>query len=341
MVGKIWAGGLAAALLASGSANAAVKPDTSLLSQADARIGACVNMGNHLEPPKEGDWGRPINATDFRDIRAVGFRTIRLPVRFSNHAATTPPYTIDPVFFARVDAVVADARANGLRVILDVHHYDDPQGSIFADPLGQRARLAGLWAQIAARYAHYDKNELWFEILNEPHNKITNANLRKILRPSLLAIRRVDASRPVVIGGENWSGVNSLATLKLPPDPYLITTFHYYDPYRFTHQGATWVSPVMPTGVTYGSTADAAALKADVAKVVTYMKARGRPVFLGEYGVFEGVPLAQRARYYKAVRDAFNGIGVDGCVWGYTNTFGFRHPTTGVWNHTLLRAIGL
>src|SRR3546814_20509250 len=81
------------------------------------------------------------------------------------------------------------------------------------------------------------------EISNEPPDKLTNANLLATLAPALAAIRATNPTRAVVIGGENWSGIDSLATLDLPDDPNVYPTFHYYAPFDFTHQGATWVDP--------------------------------------------------------------------------------------------------
>ena len=313
---------------------------TPVLTHANTRIGACVNMGNHLEAPTEGDWGRAIAPGDFAEIAAQGFATVRLPVRFSNHAGTAPPYAIDPAFMNRVEQVVDSARAAGLRVILDLHHYDDPQGSIFADPAGQTARFAALWRQIAERFRDKD-GQVWFELLNEPHDRLTHANLRAVLDPALREVRATNPTRPVVIGGESWSGINSLAALPLPDDPYLVATFHYYDPFAFTHQGAPWVTPVMPTGVPFPRGTDAADLAANVLKAEAFIARTGRPLFLGEYGAYEGIPLAQRVTYYGTVHDAFAAAGVDGCAWAYTNTMPLRDPATDAWIAPLLDAIGL
>ena len=69
-------------------------------------VGKCVNMGNMLEAPNEGDWGRAIQDSDMTIIRAAGFDTIRLPVRWSAHALAAAPYTLDAVFLARKSLVV-------------------------------------------------------------------------------------------------------------------------------------------------------------------------------------------------------------------------------------------
>ncbi|MFC3096818.1 glycoside hydrolase family 5 protein [Alteraurantiacibacter palmitatis] len=313
----------------------------SALSQQDARIGACINMANMLEPPREGDWGRAINATDFADIAAKGFETVRLPVRWSNHASYTAPYTIDPAFMARVVQVVGQARAAGLRVILNVHHYEDAGGNIFSDPAGQTARLAGLWKQIANQFKDEPDDMVWFELLNEPHNRLTHANLLSVLGPSLAEVRATNPTRPVVIGGENWSGVATLDTLPLPNDAYIIATIHSYDPFNFTHQGASWVNPSPPMGATFGSPADLNALQGHLVTVQNFTARTGRPVFLGEYGAIEGISMPERVHYYRTMREAYASINVDACAWGYTNSFAIRDQTTGVWHEDLVAALGL
>jgi endoglucanase len=311
-----------------------------ILTHANTRIGPCVNMGNHLEAPNEGEWGRAIVDGDFAEIAARGFETVRLPVRFSNHAATTAPYTIDAAFLDRVEHVVDTARAAGLRVILDLHHYDDPQGSVFANPAAEAPRFAALWRQIGQRFRSKD-SMVWFELLNEPHNNLTHANLLSVLEPALEEVRATNPTRPVVIGGESWSGINSLASLPLPDDPYLVATFHYYDPFNFTHQGASWVTPALPTGVTFPSGTDAADLAANVAKAQDFIARTNRPLFMGEFGAFEGIPLDQRVTYYGTVHQAFAAAGVDSCAWAYTNTMPLRDPASGTWIAALLGAVGL
>lgn len=314
---------------------------TPVLTQANTRIGACLNMGNHLEAPNEGDWGRPIAADDFTQIAAQGFQTVRLPVRFSNHAGTAPPYTIDPTFMARVEQVVDLARAAGLRVILDLHHYEDPQGNLFTDPAGQTARFAALWKQIGERFRTKDAN-VWFELLNEPHGSLTHANLRSVLDPALREVRLTNPTRPVVIGGEGYSGINSLAMIPLPDDPYLVVTFHYYDPFNFTHQGAPWITPAPPPpGRAFPIGTDDADLAASVQKARDFLARTGRPLFMGEYGAYEGIPAAQRINWYGTVHTAFANANVDGCAWAYTNTMPLRDPATGAWDTALLAAIGL
>ena len=279
-------------------------------------IGKCVNLSNMLEPPEEGRWGRPFQDADAARIRRAGFATVRLPVRFSGHALTAPPYTIDPAFMARARHVVDTNVAAGLNVIIDMHNYDE----LFADPEGNKARFAALWRQVGAAFRD-EPASVWFELTNEPHRALTNANLVEVLSPALAALRETNPTRPVIVGGQDYSGVDSLATLALPDDPYIVPTFHYYDPFPFTHQGASFIHPTPPPGRQFGTAADNAQLDAALAKVRDYMRRTGRVPFAGEYGAYDRIPLDQRAAYYRTISSAFASIGIQSCAWGYTNTF--------------------
>ncbi len=322
---------LGVAMLGPSSGLAATPPTDGL------PVGRCLNMANHLEPPNEGDWGRRIGEDDFAIIAAAGFNTVRIPVRWSGHASLKPPYAIDGGFMKRVKHVVGLARAAKLNVILNDHNYD----ALMADPAGSRDRLAGLWRQIAKVFATESRDHVWFEIENEPHDKVTNANLVATLSPALAAIRQSNPDRPVIVGGESWSGINSLATLELPKDPYVVATFHYYDPFEFTHQGATWVTPVPPLGRVYGSSADRAALAADVGKVRAYVARTGKTPFMGEFGANENIATDQRVLYQRSVRVAFDAAGIGACAWGFTNTFPLFDSTAKRWVAGMRAAMGL
>ena len=54
----------------------------------------CMNLGGALEAPNEGDWGYTIREKDLEAIKAAGFDTVRLPVRWDVHAMQREPYTI-------------------------------------------------------------------------------------------------------------------------------------------------------------------------------------------------------------------------------------------------------
>lgn len=303
-------------------------------------VGTCINMGNSLEPPQEGSWGgQNITAADFARIKAAGFDTVRIPVRWHNKSSDVAPYTVDAAWMARVAEVVDWALAANLNVILNSHHFDP----IYEDPQGVAEWHGGVWKQIAARFADYPEDRLWFELENEPHNNFDHSNLLDTLAPALAAVRTTNPTRAVIYGGEEWSGINSLATLPLPDDPNVYPTFHYYDPFEFTHQGASWTEPNMPPpGRKFGSKTDMQKLAEDVEKVRAYVARTGKVPFMGETGAYDKhVSTEERVAYHRAVTKAFRPTGIGICMWGYANTFPFYDSERGEWIEGMRDAVGL
>jgi endoglucanase len=215
-----------------------------LMPQATA-LGRGVNFGNMLEAPNEGDWGLVLSTELFDKAKEAGFNHIRLPISWTYHASSTAPYTIDPVFFQRVDWAISQAKARGLYIIVNNHHYDE----LNANPEAEEARALAIWRQIANRYRNQPES-VYFEILNEPHGAFTdNPQLwNNFLAKALAVIRQRNPTRKVIVGPVGWNNPNRLSQLVLPNDPNLIATIHFYAPFDFTHQGAGWVNPSPPIG---------------------------------------------------------------------------------------------
>lgn len=330
----------AAAAAALALATAAMANDGDAPAPAALPVGTCINMGNSLEPPQEGEWGGSnISKADFERIKAAGFDTVRIPVRWHNKSLSEPPYTVDPKWMARVVEVVDWALDAELNVILNSHHFDP----IYESPLEVAPWHGGVWQQIAVQFADYPEETLWFELENEPHKNFDHSNLLETLGPALEAVRAINPTRPVIYGGEEWSGVNSLATLPLPDDANIYPTFHYYDPFDFTHQGASWTAPnVPPPGRKFGSAADRASLAEDVQKIRDYIARTGKVPFMGETGAYDlHVSTPERVEYHRAVTAAFASTGIGICMWAYTNTYPFYDSDGGRWLEGMRDAIGL
>jgi endoglucanase len=150
----------------------------------------------------------------------------------------TPPYAIDPMFSSRVDWVINQALSRDLATVINVHHYDE----MYKDPVEHLPRLVSLWKQIARHYRGYP-DRLYFELLNEPFDQLTDERWQAVFSELLRAVRETNPTRMVIVGPAYWNGFSHLEQLRLPEeDRRLIATFYYYSPFQFTHQGASWVS---------------------------------------------------------------------------------------------------
>jgi len=301
-------------------------------------LGKGMNMGNALEAPHEGAWGVRIHDEDFPRLKAAGFDSVRIPVKWSAHAAKSAPYAIEPAFMERVDHVVRTALAAGLTVVLNVHHYDE----LDQDPASHRARFTALWTQVATHFSAFP-DRLQFEAYNEPHDQQSAKEWNRNFAAALREIRKANATRAVHVGGVQWNQVNTLKDLELPADDrHLILHFHYYSPFHFTHQGATWLKEAAAWKGTKwdGTEPERAAVRKDFEVAYAYAKAQNRPVHLGEFGTCGGVEdMAARVRWTNFVRKAAEERGFTWSYWEYQANFGIWDPKAGVWRTPLLEAL--
>lgn len=324
-------------LLGAGSTSREQAADNQAAFDLAARMRIGLNLGNALEAPSEGAWGLTLTETDFRLISEAGFQCIRLPVRWSAHANEKAPYTISPDFFKRIDWVLEQAKANRLYVVLNIHHFEE----IMVDPENNRERLLALWEQIATHYADYP-GWLLFELLNEPRDKITAELWNQYLEETLTVIRKSNPKRMVVIGPANWNNYASLPKLKLPEhDRRLIVTFHYYNPFHFTHQGAAWVKDSEQwMGMTWRGTPDEKAILRGVFDLIsTWSKANRRPIYLGEFGTNEKVDMTSRVCWTRFIREEALARGWAATYWEYCAHFGAYDPKAKAWRQPLLEAL--
>jgi endoglucanase len=296
-----------------------------------------VNLGNALEAPVEGQWGVTLNERDFRLIAEAGFNTVRVPIRWSAHADADAPFAIDQDFFERVDWVIEQSQRHGLLAIINMHHYEE----IFARPQEHADRFLGLWEQIAARYQSESEDTLWFELLNEPHGLLNSLIWGDLMNRTLANVRASNPTRPIVVGGADWNSVHSMQLLRLPTeDDNLVLTFHYYKPFVFTHQGASWTNLESSTGVKWPATqALRQRIDADFASAKVYAKNKELPVLLGEFGAYSKADMVSRIKWTTYVRKSAEATGFGWAYWEFRAGFGIYDATTDSWREGLVAAL--
>lgn len=305
--------------------------------EANSLLAKSVNLGNALEAPAEGEWGVVLREEYFQLIKQAGFTGVRVPIRWSAHAAVDSPYTIDRSFFDRIDWVLHQARSNDLAVVINIHHYEE----LFSEPAKHRARFLALWRQIAARYREQDP-EVMFEILNEPHDGLTAQLWNQYLVEALQMIRESNPDRTVIVGTAEWGGISKLNALELPAEETnLIVTVHYYNPFHFTHQGAEWVSGSdawLGTRWT-ASGSEKKAVDDDFNQVMNWSSQHNRPVFLGEFGSYSKADMDSRYLWTRYVREACEKRGFAWSYWEFAAGFGIYDPVKKEWREPLLQAL--
>ena len=298
-------------------------------------LGRCMNIGGALEAPNEGDWGYVVRDEDLKRIAEAGFQVIRLPVKWSAHADYRAPYKIEPAFLARVDHIIKTANEYGLTVVLDLHHYDE----MYANPEAHIDRFTNIWVQLARHYAHYPDEKLIFELINEPRDKFSGAIMSNAQNRILSMVRQSNPTRIVILSGDEWATTKGLKNLYIPADPNIMVSVHYYDPFKFTHQGASWTDTPLPVGPTWGSEKDIKDLAAYAESLAKWQEKHKVPIYFGEFGVIDNVSIAQRAKWTAAVRGAMEAVNISWCYFDFATGFHAFDQRRGIWNPLILDAL--
>lgn len=309
-----------------------------------------ANLGNYLESPPHG-WSVTIAAGEFAIMKAQGFDHVRVPVRWNAYTGPAPDFSLSPEIFARVDFVVTNALAAKLAVLINIHDFD----AFTSDPADQTDKFLAIWRQIAAHYAAYG-NAVAFELLNEPKDAATTSVVNPIWARAITEIRKTNPHRTIFVGPGKWNQVSELKNLILPPDDNnLIVSVHCYDPFYFTHQGASWAGPdVKVTGIqfpgppgkplvpdaglklnnwvidwidryntlpTEQNPSSPLAFSGELKLAHEWSDYYGRPVHVGEFGAFVRADPESRVRFYAAFRRTCEQDSLGWAMWDWSANF--------------------
>ncbi|MCQ1835433.1 glycoside hydrolase family 5 protein [Neorhizobium galegae] len=310
-------------------------------------LGRGVNFGGTLEAPSEGAWGGRLSTELFAAVRQGGFQTIRLPVRFSSHAALSEPYKLDEAFMKRVDFAINNALSRGLNIIIDFHHYHEMDGDpIEAEEVAiglekSRERFLAIWEQLARRYQSLPNDKVLFEIYNEPHGK-TEEVWNDLLAKALAVIRKTNPYRFLIVDPAEWSTAWGLEKLAIPADDRrLIVTIHNYAPFKFTMQGAGWIEGSRPwLGTSCCEKTQIEEIRTPLDMAVEWGKKNDRPIFVGEFGSNSLAYYPDRVTYTRIMREEIERRGMSWAYWDFaSHEFGPWDPTTKSWLPELHEAL--
>ncbi|RAS67065.1 aryl-phospho-beta-D-glucosidase BglC (GH1 family) [Lentzea atacamensis] len=251
------------------------------------------NLGNTLDSTggDETSWGNPrITEALLDNVKAQGFKSIRIPVTWGQHQGPAPGYSIETAYLNRVKEVVGWALADGFHVMINIHH-DSWQwiNTMPSDRAGVLARYNAIWTQLAAAFRD-SPAKLVFESVNEPQftgssGDAQNAQLLHELNASFRDIVRRSGGNntnrllvlPTLHTSSEQARLDELASsLNTFKDPNIAATVHYY---------GYWPFSVNVAGGTHFDATAQKDLTDSFDRVYNTFIARGVPVILGEYGL--------------------------------------------------------
>ena len=302
-------------------------------------------------------------------LRQEGFGHIRLPLDNRRLAGAEGPDYVAAIY----DEVI-NLLSLGFVVSLDLHA-DRKVGDLFREqPQQGEAYLDDLWQRLLPMVSILEPSKVAVELLNEP--QIDQDRWMAVAERLVGRIRATLSEHTIIVGPAGPQRHEMLSGMAPFADRNIVYAVHYYDPFLFTHQGATWGAPDDPLRYLRGLPFPAAKEDLTVASILKELHAQGRedaaldlvrslhndwnekmiaqafdvmagwaakyqrPVIINEFGVLSyNAPRDARLRWLGAV----NRLATERCLgwahWDFKDGFGLVDPATGLPDRDVMRAL--
>ena len=302
---------------------------------------------------------------DIQILAENGFKSIRLPIDLDLYATNRDAFVKgtdaelkfdDSTLFTVLDSFVEWTGKHNMSLVIDYHEYDNSYNSTSAKDSNYVKMMAEVWKHVAAHYAENTREDVFFELLNEPdmsEGKVTAAMWTTAAQAIIDAIRTVDQTHTLLFGDAKWYSITELAKRTPFADNNIIYVIHTYEPFAFTHQGGSWTDyatirdipfPYDPAkwstvsgdfGVTastkayvktaiknYYKTGSKEAILEQMLVAKKWAATNNVPVILNEFGALNLRSTAEsRINYLTAMREICDTLQIPWTHWGYTGNF--------------------
>lgn len=276
----------------------------------------------------------PFQLRWLKKIHDAGFAHVRINLHAFEHFDDAG--TLEPELLPRLDRVLSAVADAGLIAVVDEHDFEACQ----RDAALCERKLLAFWTAAGKYFAGRHPSAV-FELLNEPAGELTQEQWNNLSGRLLRILRTSNPTRTIIVAALNVDDIAQINGLRLPEDDRnLIATVHYYKPMRFTHQGAIWEKEFGHLkNVRWGSKEDRNVITTEFEAIDAWANSTGRPVYLGEFGVYDRAPLADRAEYIAFLTKSAEARGWSWAYWQFDHDFAAFRPETQTWVAEILRAL--
>jgi licheninase len=302
---------------------------------------------------------------DIQILAENGFKSIRLPIDLDLYATNRDAFVKgtdaelkfdDDTLFMVLDSFVEWTAKHNMSLVIDYHEYDNSYNLTSAKDSNYVKMMAEVWKHVAAHFAESTREDVFFELLNEPdmsEGKVTAALWTTAAQAIIDAIRSVNTKQTLLFGDVKWYSITELAKRTPFADDNIIYVIHTYEPFAFTHQGGSWTDyatikglpfPYDPAkwstvsgdfGVTastksyvktaiknYYKAGNKEAIMVEMLKAKKWAATNNVPVIINEFGALNLRSTAEsRLNYLTAMREICDTLQIPWTHWGYTGNF--------------------
>lgn len=286
-------------------------------------------------------WDEKETIKDIDELYNKGIRAIRLPVAFEHQFTQQSKRR----FLKCLVKVIKHVQKKDMTLII----------CYFDHTLNKETNFSNLntikenWEYISKKLRKYS-NCVYYELVNEPN--LYPIQWDAMVQTLVPAIRKKDKKTKILIGATNYNSIYELSRKKPFPFNNLIYSFHFYEPFLFTHQGADWIgnqskttnipypydSIKMPSmhldalGTAgeinykdYKHMANKISLGHKIDIVVQWAKQHQVELWCTEFGTINTIPQKYRNTYFKDMLAVFKEKNIRCYVWEYKGNFGINN----------------
>ncbi|MBS1671935.1 MAG: cellulase family glycosylhydrolase [Bacteroidetes bacterium] len=305
-------------------------------------LGAGINLSWF-----EHTWATPeqllnTNLTDkLTKIAKAHYATVRLPIAFDMFMQPQSS-NLTTEILQKLQSIYTTCEKLKLNLIITYHY-----GKLNPDnAYTEFERVSWIWKQVQNQFRNQGYDKLFFEIYNEP--TLEPYKWKDIATKIVQYIRYEDQNRIYIVGGTNYNNIDELKELYRLPDDKILYTFHFYEPYIFTHQGADWSAdktfiqklpypynpnkmPKMPDKAKgtvvednykkYYHEATINYLNDKVSETKKWCDNNNMPLICTETGVINTVKQKYRNNYLQDITTVMHNNDIPTMIWDYDQTF--------------------
>ena len=214
-----------------------------------------INITNWLEENKAYFKGKfKFDESDVKLMADNGIKSLRFPIDLDSYATNRDEFVADSTdtvelkfddenLFAVLDSFVEWTGKHEMSFVIDYHEYDNSYNAKSAKDPRYAKMMANVWKHVAAHYASNEREDIFYELLNEPDmtsGAVKSAAWHAAAQEDVDSIRTVDTKHTIIFGDAEWYSISVLAKSEPLNDDNVIYAIHTYEPFVFTHQSASW-----------------------------------------------------------------------------------------------------
>jgi aryl-phospho-beta-D-glucosidase BglC (GH1 family) len=301
----------------------------------------------------------------------MGFDHVRLTLEPAPLFNGDDPGNLKAEYLKYLDNALDLVLAQGLAVIVDIHPSDEFKKTLNSSDR-QIEAFGKFWRALAQHLATRDPERVFLEVINEP--MVEDGNRWLSMQGKLISDIRAGAPQHTIIAsGHRWSGLAELLFIQPYADRNIIYNFHFYEPFAFTHQGASWAGPNLSfyKNVPYPSNPErvskvldtiqneparynllrygedhwnAARIDREIGVAAAWAARNHVPLTCNEFGTYRRfAPPADRAAWIRDMRTALEKHGIGWTMWDYAGGFAVVNKQNGhaTPDEEVLKALGL